>query len=274
MKAVGLGLCTISYDNEGILRDFAARRGITFPMLADPTSAIIRRFGLFNDDAKPDSRDYGMAHPGILIVDVDAIVRERFFEERYYHRLTMPSVLSRLGATMVAPHEGSRRDHLEVTTSATQASLHPGNRVTLFIDVIPAPGVHVYGPSVAGYQGLAVQIDPQPILTVYPPTLPAEEALHLTWTDETLSGYARPARIALDVALGTRFEMASILEAGQGLAITGTLLAQACDDRVCWAPEQVPLRWHFDLVAPDLERSPDEMQHKAKGPTSDSPATR
>ncbi len=46
--------------------------------------------------------------------------------------------------------------------------------------------------------------------------------------------------------------------------ITGTVRAQACDDRVCWAPEAIPVAWHLDLIPPDLERSPEPLQHKPK----------
>ncbi len=47
LRAQGLGLCAISYDPVEVVRDFAQRRGITYPLLADPHSVIIRRFGLF-----------------------------------------------------------------------------------------------------------------------------------------------------------------------------------------------------------------------------------
>lgn len=261
----GLGLCSISYDSVEILRDFAARRQITFPMLADPDSAIIRRFGLFNETVEPSSRDYGIPHPGLLAVSPDGIVRERFFEERYYNRMTMPTVLTRLGAVFAVERGSVAREHLRVRTSATQAAAHPGNRFTLFVDIIPVDGAHIYGPNVnGGYQGLGVAIDPLPYLTVYPARYPNDSPLHPAWTEEALSGYAGPVRVAIDVSLGTRLEMAAVLEAGHGLTITGTVRVQACDDRVCWAPEAIPVTWHLDLISPDLERSPEPLQHKPK----------
>jgi hypothetical protein len=71
-------------------------------------------------------------------------------------------------------------------------------------------------------------------------------------------------RVAIDVVLGTRQELAAVLEAGQGVTVAGTVRLQACDDRVCWAPEAIPVRWHFDPRPPDLDRSPEPLQHKAK----------
>ena len=265
LAAQGLGLCSISYDSVEILRDFAARRQITFPMLADPDSAIIRRFGLLNETVEPTSRDYGVPHPGLLVVDAGGIVRERFFEERYYNRMTMPTVLTRLGRAFEVERGSIAREHLRVGTRATQAAVHPGNRFTLFVDVIPLDGVHVYGPAVGGgYQALEGTVDPLPYLTVHPARYPDVTSLRLAWTDEVLTGYEAATRIAIDVSLGTRLEMAAVLEAGRGLTITGTLRVQACDDRMCWAPEAIPLAWHLDLIPPDLERSPESLQHKPK----------
>ncbi len=130
---------------------------------------------------------------------------------------------------------------------------------------IPHPGVHVYGPEVSGgYQGLIVSIDPQPWLTVYPARYPPARPLSLPWTDEILTGYTEPVRIEIDVALGTRQELAALLEAGQGLTLTGTCSPQACDDRVCLPPESISIQWRFDLILPDLARVPEPQQHKGK----------
>ena len=49
--AQGLKLAAISYDSPAILKDFAERHRIDFPLLADPNSEIIRKFNVLN--AKP-----------------------------------------------------------------------------------------------------------------------------------------------------------------------------------------------------------------------------
>lgn len=234
-------------------------------MLSDPNSAIIRRFGLLREDVPPDSRDYGIPYPGTLLVDAAGIVRERFFEERYWHRMTIPSALWHLGVALPTGAESLGREHLRIRTSASDATVYPGNRFTLLAEVELAPGVHVYGPAVGGgYQGLELSVDPLPVLTVHSPSYPPARRLTLPWTGEPLTGYTQPVRVAVDVSLGTRQELAAVLESGQGLTLTGTLRLQACDDRVCWPPEAVPLTWHVDLIQPDLERSPEPLQHKPK----------
>jgi len=265
LAAQGLGVCSISYDTVEILHDFSARREVAFPLLADPDSAIIRRFGLFNETVEPTSRDYGIPHPGLLIVDPAGVVVERFFEERYYNRMTMPTMLSRLGAVFAIDRSRVASEHVLIHTGAVQTAVHPGNRFTVFVDVTPLHGAHVYGATVGGgYQSLDVSVDVLPYLTVHPVSYPDAAPLRLPWTDEVLTGYERPARVAIDVSLGTRQEMAAVLESGHGLAITGSVRLQACDDRMCWAPEVIPVAWHLDLITPDLERAPEPLQHRPR----------
>ena len=266
ITAQGYGLCSITYDSVEILRDFAQRRGITFPLLSDPDSMIIRRFGLFNEQAKPESREYGMAHPGIFQVDADGMIQERFFEEKYWNRLTTPSVFWRLGLDPATSRRSIDREHLRVRTAASDAAVSPGNRFALFVDVDPAPGVHVYGPEVGGgYQGLTLTVEPPPHVLLHDPVYPPAMPLRLPWTPDVLAAYTWPIRLVVEVSLGTRLELAPILEAGQGLRIPGTLRLQACDNRMCWPPEAIALEWQIGLLPPDLDRVPECLQHKAKG---------
>ena len=44
----GISVAAISYDSEEVLADFANRRGITFPLLSDDDSSVIRAFGIYN----------------------------------------------------------------------------------------------------------------------------------------------------------------------------------------------------------------------------------
>ena len=41
-----------SYDSRAVLKDFAQRKDIQFPLLSDADSGIIRRFGILNTPGK------------------------------------------------------------------------------------------------------------------------------------------------------------------------------------------------------------------------------
>ena len=44
----GIGIAAISYDSEETLAVFAERRGITFPLLSDDESVVIKEYGILN----------------------------------------------------------------------------------------------------------------------------------------------------------------------------------------------------------------------------------
>jgi hypothetical protein len=261
-----LGLCSISYDSVEILRDFADRRRITFPMLADPDSAIIRRFGLFNDTIDPTSRDYGIPHPGTFLVDVEGVVRQKFFEGHYINRMPVATLMVRMGkAAPPAESQGIRRlEYLEVHTAGTEERLYPGNVFTLFVDVHPKPGVHVYAPGSTDYQGLRVTLEENPYVKVGMVQYAPAETLTLPLLGEALPVYSRPVRVSIDAALPSRQDLAPLLESGAPLLIRGTIQLQACDDRACWPPQAFPLEWRFPVLPPDLERPRETLRHQPK----------
>ncbi len=188
-------------------------------------------------------------------------------EEHYIHRLPVSTLLLRLGRTppLPPPRRAQQLPYLDVLTAATETSLCPGNLVTLFADLQPRPGVHVYAPGVAGYRGVALMLEPRPYLQVRDVRYPPGAVLHIPILGETVAVYASPVRISVDVALGNRFELQPVYDAGGTLEIRGTLAFQACDDRACHPPQQVPLVWTFSLRPPDLERSSEPLQHREKG---------
>ncbi len=52
LRAKGLGIAAISYDAPEILAEFSRRRGITFPLLSDAGSAVIKAYGILNTVAE------------------------------------------------------------------------------------------------------------------------------------------------------------------------------------------------------------------------------
>ena len=63
-ESQGLKLAAISYDSPAILKDFAERHKIEFPLFADPKSEVIGSFNVLNTEAKGMTK--GMAYPGFF----------------------------------------------------------------------------------------------------------------------------------------------------------------------------------------------------------------
>jgi hypothetical protein len=53
-----------------------------------------------------------------------------------------------------------------------------------------------------------------------------------------------------------------IIASNGELKITGKLRYQACDDKICYLPETLPLEWTLKAEPLDRERVPEAIQHK------------
>ncbi len=81
IHAQGLGLAAISYDSPEVLKQFAARAHITFPLLSDADSAVIRRYAILNDTVAKGTPQYGIPYPGTYVLDARGAVTGKFFED-------------------------------------------------------------------------------------------------------------------------------------------------------------------------------------------------
>ncbi|OLD66940.1 MAG: hypothetical protein AUI45_14775 [Acidobacteria bacterium 13_1_40CM_2_56_11] len=264
LRARGYGVCSVSYDPVDVLREFADRRGITYPMLSDPDSAMIRVFGLLNEEIEPGTRDYGVPHPAIFFVARSGRVIRKYMEERYYHRRTLATILADDGepADLQTVWEVNG-EQVAIRARTLQREVYPGNRLALMVDVEPRPGLHVYAPGAgAEYRPLTLRVHPQPYLTVDEPGSPPPDG---TWTsplEEEVPVYTRRTRIRVEVALGTRQELKPVYDAGGMLEVTGILAFQACSETVCWVPQEVAVTWTLTLRPPDLERPPEPLRRE------------
>lgn len=247
IRKQGLGLIAISYDAPETLKKFADSRGITFPLIADPGSATIKRYGLFNDTVDPKSRTYGIPHPGTFILDRKGIVVSRFFEDAYQERYTASTILSTIGRGTPAGSMTASTAHLSMAASISDTTAAPGERLSLIADVTPARGMHVYAPGKHTYQVVRLELDPQPWLKVHPAAYPRFEIYHFKPLDERVEVFIKAFRLRRDVTLLATPPAAQQLSAMTTATITGALEYQACDDKVCFNPTRVPVSFTVKL---------------------------
>jgi hypothetical protein len=251
----GLGLVAISYDPVPVLADFATRRNITFPLLSDSGSATIARYGILNTTVAASSPQHGIPFPGTFIVDAKGVVRSRYFETAYQERDTITSVLVKLGATMDIPGTKISAPNISLTTYVTDRVAAPGTHFSLVMDVVPGPRIHVYAPGVVGYKPIDLVVEPQPGLVVRAPQYPKAEDYFFKPLNEHVAVYQKPFRIVQDLAIDPSPAAAAALKDRTDMTIAGTLQYQACDDKVCFTPQAVPLTWTIGLRPLDRERA-------------------
>jgi hypothetical protein len=144
------------------------------------------------------------------------------------------------GATIDTPH-------LTVVTGSSAEKVAPGGKVSLSVDITPRRGIHVYAPGKHTYQVVRLTIDPQPWLRVPATTYPPSEIYLFEPLNEKVEVYQKLFRLSQDVTVLATPEAQKQLAGQTNVAVGGKLDYQACDDKVCYAPRTVPVKWTFAL---------------------------
>lgn len=252
----GLGLAAVTYDSPAILSDFSTRRGITFPLLSDPGSGTIKRYGILNTTVDAASTNYGIPFPGSFIVDRRGVVTSRFFEQAYQERNTVSAIFLKLGGGGVeVDAQRLTTDHVEITTFASDRVVAPGTLFSLVADIAPKPGMHVYAPGAHSYKVVTLRLAPHPFLRVRPITYPAAEIYVFKPLGERVEVFQKPFRLSVDLTFESTPEARTALAAIDELTLTGAIDYQACDATTCYLSKSVPVAYHVRVRPLDTERS-------------------
>ena len=263
IRKQGLGLAAVSYDSVEVLKNFADRKHITFPLLSDPESKIIRAFGILNETVTRGTPQFGIPYPGTFVVNAKGTVVAKYFEEDFRERISASDILVRqFGAAADAANGSLETSHLRLTTAASVAVARPGHRIVLSVDLDLKPNMHVYAPGVAGYIPIDWKLEESPAAKAIPFRYPASRKLHLSAIGETVPVYLGRVRIAREITFGPENAVRPLVTPTGELSIKGSLRYQACDNRKCYLPETVALEWRFHFEGLDRERAPVSLQRK------------
>lgn len=223
--------------------------------MSDPDSKIIRAYGILNETA-PKGMTYGIPYPGTYILDRQGVVVQKYFEDDYSQRYTASAILAKeFGASVGGAHSTVEAKYLRISTSAGDDVVHIGQRIVLAVDIDLPKGMHVYAPGVKGYIPIDLSIAESPSFSVHDAVYPESKKLTFKAIHETLPVYSGQTRVLRDITI------AKGVQPGE-LTVEGKFRYQACDDRQCFLPETVPLKWVLRVEALDRQRAPSEIQHK------------
>jgi hypothetical protein len=258
----GIKLAAISYDTEAILKYFADRQHIDFPLLADPASKAIGDYKVLNPEGVGQYQ--GMARPGYFFIDSQGIIRERFFEAKYRVRLSGNNVIAKLFpelgeevvSTVMVPH-------LDVAIQQSDRTCVPGSLITLIAEVRLPSDIHVYAPGTKGYKPIELVIDPDPHFEFRPAVYPQSKVLLMPAINERVPAFEGIFRIRQDVKVSSAADfMSSLGTEGRAFAINGALRYQACDSKTCFLPNTVPVQWQLNVLPLDRQRAPEDIRHR------------
>jgi hypothetical protein len=264
-QKIGLNVAAISYDTVDILHNFAERKSIHFPLLSDPESKIIREVGILNQDIPRNNPFFGIPHPGTFIVDNKGLIVAKYFEEDYKQRFTAADILVQRYGVMPEPARNEvEGKQLKAVTSVSNSLVRGGHRIALVIEVELKPNMHVYAPGVEGYIPIDWKIKDSEAWTTHPVSYPAAEKLFLKAINETVPVYKGRLRLTRDITIGQEAKVKPVVDQSGTFVLEGTLRYQACDDRQCFIPQELPLKWTLEFEGLDRQRVPAELQRKVK----------
>ena len=269
---LGLGVATVSYDSVEVLHNFAERRGIHFLMLSDPGSKTIRELNILNNAIPKDNAFFGVPFPGSFVLDSKGVIVAKYFEDDYRERYTSADILARqFGVTAGAGKSDVQGKQLRLSASASNSIVAAGQRVALTLDIDLKPNMHLYAPGVENYIAIDWKMKDSLTAVTHEVAYPQSEKLYLQAIDETVPVYRDHFQLTRDITIAQEAALKPLLDSSGTFAVEGTLRYQACDDRLCYIPQELPLKWTFQFEDFDRQRVPVELQHKA---SSSSPAAR
>jgi peroxiredoxin len=255
LRRLGMNVIAISRDSQAILAEFASRHRITFPLLSDADSTVIKRYGVLDASVAPTRTEqsggppyYGVPYRGTITINRDRRVTSTNFQKTWQEHTTMASVLLRLGDSIDVPATAITAPNLEMKSYTTDAAVAPGAHFLLVLDLRPDQKIHVYAPGNPSYIPIALTIQKQPGVVVSPaPPMPKAEDFFFKPLNEHVAVYRRPFRITREVMIDPSRQGQAALNGAKNVTINGTVTYQACDDTTCYTPKDVPLSWAVDI---------------------------
>jgi DsbC/DsbD-like thiol-disulfide interchange protein len=246
-----------------VLHNFAGRRGIHFPLLSDPDSKLVRELGILNETVPKDSPFFGVPYPGSFVVNAQGVITAKYFEDDFRERYTSADILARqFGVRPGVTRSEVEGKQLKLEAAASNLVVAAGQRVSLTLDIEMKPHVHVYAPGVEGYIPIDWKMKESDAAAAHEVSYPASEKLHLAAIDETVPVYRDHFRLTRDITIGQDAKVRPVLDSSGKFTVEGTLRYQACDDRICYIPQELVVKWVFQYAEFDRERAPVELRRK------------
>ena len=253
----------VSNDTVERLADFATQNGITFSLLSDEDSAVIRAFGIMNTLIRPDEgkhmRWYGIPYPGTYITDEAGIVVDKDFHQHHARRLSGRGLLHRVLGTLPeqhadAPEATSETNDVTLTTSLVDPTLMLEVISLLVCRLHIAAGQHIYAPGAPeGFTQATIEFHGEG-LRFGEPAWPEPQQLNMTDLNIQVPVYEKEVIVSVPVTATSE-----LVRLGHGLdqssaKITIVCTYQSCDEVSCALPATIETTFSVpleELVEPE-----------------------
>ena len=255
LLAKGYSLFAISNDPVEILDEFAVAHGITFSLLSDEKSEVIKAFGIMNQLIEPDEgrsmRWYGIPYPGTYYLNDKCVVTDKDFHQHHARRASGQSVLARaLGLeveadpdTEVVAESGDISVKLGMSESALQLEVIS----QMMIDFEVPEGWHVYAPGAPeAFTPLSLSVDGEG-LRFGEVNWPDSEIMSDRDLDLAVPVFSGSFRISIPVAATSEIIRLGH-EISESVNISVAVSFQMCNELECKLPETVKMNLRAKLA--------------------------
>ena len=93
-EAAGIGMVAMTYDRPELQQAFIAKFGITIPVLSDVAGLSFKTLGILNEKYRRGDFQYGIPHPGMIVINPGGEVVGKLFLEDYSSRVDSAAALA------------------------------------------------------------------------------------------------------------------------------------------------------------------------------------
>jgi hypothetical protein len=243
--ALGIKVYALSYDEPDALKSFQDAYNITYTLLSDPDSKVIREYGILNTlIAEDDHPWFGIPFPGTYVADNTGRITHKFFENNLVLRVGPEELLRAVGGEALNDYVGAKvaDDSSTMTVKprvfleGTQLAVGVLRHLVCQIEV-PADR-HLYAdPAPKSMVSFTMTLAPHSKLVAQELIRPASEAHTVDGTGEVIQ--VHHGLVELRIPITANAALTSATEA-MVLDLSGEIAWQICDDAVCDVPQQVP----------------------------------
>jgi hypothetical protein len=225
-----------------VLFNFSEKYNISYPLLSDKNSEVIKSFGILNPAGKPNSRSYGIPHPGFYIIDSSLTVVSKQFEELYSARPSAATILSaHLNQELNGHTVNIKTSYLEGQIVLSDSTGYPSQILLAKITIKMKDGFHLYGRPIAeGYIPLNIEFDSHKDFEIDKIAFPKTTPFTLPGLEETFNVLPQLITLKTYVRLIKKPQLGKT-------DVSGTISFQACDNKMCFPPEKINFSFPLDI---------------------------
>ena len=254
-EALGISVLALSYDEPDALKDFQDAYGITYTLLSDSDSKVIRAYGILNTLIAEDNHPwFGIPFPGTYVTDTQGNITHKFFEHNLVLRVGPEELLravdgealGKYAGNLIAPNTDALEGRPHVFLEGQQLAV--GVLQQLVCQMTVPEGRHLYtDPAPEGMVPFTITLDPQSNLVTRGLIQPTSETHTVTGTGEMIQVHRGRVELRLPITANERITSAT---GSATLDLTGEVCWQTCDDAVCDVPRRLRFKFSVPVEGP------------------------